>query len=161
MNASDKQRFGEHIALLANLLFLAIVGLCIFLCLFICHGCAVELSRAPGEATRSIPTPLPPRKAELSIVPSPQPISPVSPCPAEVIPVIPMPDLGAIGGYKKIKPGKQEITVGKPYGVFFPGKEFDALEYRHALRSGYARHLAEQIEEHNRKMEEWRNATHE
>jgi len=82
----------------------------------------------------------------------------VNTCPVDKIPELKGPDLGAIKGYRKLKPGKQEITVGKPFGALFPGQAFNQLEYDNALKNHYADALREQITKHNATLEKWRKS---
>jgi hypothetical protein len=76
-------------------------------------------------------------------------------CPVDKIPVIEKPPASSLGAYKKLKPGKQEITVSKPYGVYFPGKVFAEAEWADAVRSHYSDALVEQISKHNATIDKW------
>lgn len=79
-------------------------------------------------------------------------------CPVDKIPKLDPVPLDPIKGAKRLKPGKQEITVAKPYGYFFGAREFGDLEWTNALKNHYAKALSEQIDRHNKTMEQWKES---
>jgi len=72
--------------------------------------------------------------------------------------VLPVPDLGDLKGYQKLRSGKQEIIVSKPFGVYFNAKTFGDAEWQNAIKNHYAKSLAEQIGKHNNRLDEWRES---
>ena len=80
----------------------------------------------------------------------------INTCPVDKIPVIAQPPLEALKGYQKLKPGKQEIVVPKPWGAFFPPKEFSDADLKVNVGNHYAKTLSEQIKKHNGTIDKWK-----
>jgi hypothetical protein len=77
--------------------------------------------------------------------------------PVSKIPVLNPPKVSAdITGFKRLPAGKRTITVGKPFGMYFPGQRFQELLFRDQALKVYRDSLQEQIERHNHSIEAWR-----